>query len=396
MMGKDTLGNVERKRLRVAIVANHVNSRGGQERHAMEHINRLSKKHDVHVFTSELEGVNRERLAGATLIPVPRKPFVHYMIKFRRNATKALRSAGEFDIVQTTGGIVAEQNFVVIQYCHKAWEGVLRTTPQAQRGFTLYHRLSMVLSAHYERLACADPRTAGLTACSGRTADEVTRYHGTNRGKISVVYNSADPARFNPDKIASRESVRARYGVPQDAVLFLFVGEYHRKGLATVLESLAKIKTDVPFHLLAVGRGSVPGYMAQAQALGVGGKVTLAEPTDDIERVFGAGDAFVFPTLYEPFGMVILEAMFTQLPVITSRTAGAAELIRHGENGFLVDDATDTDAIADQMRMVIGMSPRQRAEMGSATRESVSFQTWDHAVAQTEAAYFETLERGTI
>ncbi len=386
-------GDVPGGRLRIAFVVNHINLRGGQERHAVEHIERFSRRHDVHVFTSELSDVARERLAGVTIIPVPLKPFPRYFFEFRRRTSKAIREAGRFDIIHTTGGIVSEQNFVAIHYCHKGWEEVLRNSPVARRGFTLYHRLNLWIAAHYEHRACADPATAGLSACSARTADNVARFYGTERAKIRVVYNGADPSRFHPDKIAFRDEVRDRYGVPRDCVLFLFVGEYQRKGLNTVLEAMAKIKTRVPFHLLAVGRGSVSDYGTRARSLGIGGRVTLAGPTGDIEKVFGASDAFVFPTLYEPFGMVILEAMFTRLPVITSRSAGAAELIRHGENGFLVDDVTDPDGIAGQMDALLTLSGSRREALGIATRESVLFQTWDHAVGQTEAAYYDALQR---
>ncbi|MBC8138761.1 MAG: glycosyltransferase family 4 protein [Fibrella sp.] len=392
-MSMSKMEEVPKERLRIAFVVNHINLRGGQERHAVEHINRFSQRHDVHVFTSELNDVAQERLAGVTIIPVPLKPFPRYFFEFRRKTSKAIRDAGTFDIIHTTGGIVEEQNFVAIHYCHKGWEEVLRTKPQARRGFTPYHKLNLLIAAHYERRACANPATAGLSACSGRTADNVSRFYGTAREKIQVVYNGADPARFHPDKIAFREMIRTQYGVPLNSVLFLFVGEYQRKGLNTVLEAMAKIKTNTPFHLLAVGRGNVPNYMAQAQALGVSDRVTFAGPTSDIEKVFGASDVFVFPTLYEPFGMVILEAMFTQLPVITSRVAGASELIQHGKNGFLVDDVTDPVAIAAQMDTVLAMSPEQRESLGVATRESVLFQTWDRAVGQTETAYFDALER---
>ena len=385
------------KSLRIAFVVNHVNMRGGMERHAAEHLKRLSRHHHIHVFTSELEDVPEAQLAGITLIPLPRKPFLRYLFDFRRLASKAVKQAGTFDIVHATGGIITDQNFVAMHYCHSAWNAVLREQIQARRGVNAYHRLNLLIATYYERRACADPRTLGLTACSVRTADDISRFYGTERSKINVVHNGADPERFHPDALAFRHAIRERYRVPQNALLFLYVGEYQRKGLLTVLEALSRIESSdsaAPVYLLAVGRGSIPAYEAQARHYAIADRVIFAEPTSHIEQVFGASDAFVFPTLYEPFGMVILEAMFTGLPVITSRAAGAAELIRHGENGFLVDDATNVDALATQMRAVLAMSSSERRALGNATRASVLSQTWDHAVAKTEAAYFDALERG--
>ena len=88
--------------------------------------------------------------------------------------------------------------------------------------------------------------------------------------------------------------------------------------------------------------------------------------------------------------MVISEAMASGLPVITSRAAGAAELIEHGESGWLTADPWDADQIAEGLR-ALADDPGLRQRMGAAARAAIEAYTWDRAAAQTMAVYHEAV-----
>jgi glycosyltransferase involved in cell wall biosynthesis len=116
---------------------------------------------------------------------------------------------------------------------------------------------------------------------------------------------------------------------------------------------------------------------------------------DDVARVLAAADLFVMPTLYEPFGMVIAEAMASGLPVITSRLAGAGELIDHKVDGVLLDEPTDPAAIAQQIIPLL-REPELATQMGQLARRKVEHYSWDYVVRETEAVYARALDgRGT-
>ena len=117
-------------------------------------------------------------------------------------------------------------------------------------------------------------------------------------------------------------------------------------------------------------------------------RVSFRPFSKQIERFFAAADVFVFPTFFDAYGMVISEAMASGLPVITSRAAGAAELIEHGESGWLTADPWDPDQIAEGLR-TLAADPGLRQRMGAAARSKIEAYTWDRVAEQTMAVYRE-------
>jgi glycosyltransferase involved in cell wall biosynthesis len=138
--------------------------------------------------------------------------------------------------------------------------------------------------------------------------------------------------------------------------------------------------------LLAVGDGDRSSYARLATSLGVGDRVRLEPPTPDVARWFAEADAFVFPTRYEPFGMVIAEAMASGLPVVTSAAAGAADLIREGESGHIIGDPENADAFAAALDGVLSNESRRQA-MGRSARAAVQQLTWDMVAERTLDVY---------
>lgn len=371
------------KRLRVALVANNIHFRGGMERYCAELVRSLCRDYEMHLFASEVDDVPLDRV---TLHPIKaiKKPFLAFFLQYYVKSSRAVRF-DDFDIVHSIGGITARQNVVTAQYCQYAWGDVLRREKSAAEGINAYHRFMWRLTGFFERRAVNDVRTQVVSAVSQATKSDLERFYGTDAGKISIIYNGVDAMRFSPENKLFRKEVRARYGISDDALLCLFVGEYRRKGLATVIRALGHLG-EARLHLLAVGHGDQKKYHDLAAEVGISGQVTLAEPARAIERVFGAADLFVFPTFYEPFGMVITEAMASGLPVITSRRAGAAEMIADGETGLLVENPGDTQGLANQIQKLIA-DTSLREGMGKQARLAVAQYDWAHVADKTRLLY---------
>jgi len=118
----------------------------------------------------------------------------------------------------------------------------------------------------------------------------------------------------------------------------------------------------------------------------VADRLHLVQPTRDVHRYYHTADAFVFPTRYEPFGMVIVEAWAAGLPVISSACAGALEWSCDGETALHVASATDADAFARGARQL--MDDRALAErLSTGGRALVSQFSWERVVRETERVY---------
>ena len=374
-------------RLRIALVANHIHFRGGMERYCAELVNALCDRHDLHLFSCEVDDVPRDKV---TVHPVRtiKKPFAALFAQFYWQTSRMIRMQ-DYDIVHTIGGITAQQNIVTAQYCQYAWGDAIRREPGAKEGITAYHQFMWRMTGYFEKRAFTSPQTLGISANSHRTQADLIKFYGANSEKIQVIYNGIDASRFTPTNSRFRQEIRQRYQIPETSVVVLFVGEYRRKGLATVIRALGELQ-DPRIHLLAVGKGNLEQYQTLAKQAGISQQVTFAGPARDIEQVFGAADMFVFPTYYEPFGMVITEAMASSLPVITSRSAGASEMISEGESGLLLDNPGDPHELSQKIKILLA-DEANRNQIGKSARAAASIYNWSHVAEDTLQLYYRSL-----
>src|SRR5690606_12705146 len=112
---------------------------------------------------------------------------------------------------------------------------------------------------------------------------------------------------------------------------------FEGKGLRSILKALAETRHR-DCRLIVLGTGPVRRFEHIAAERGVASRVIFAGRRSDIARFYGAGDLFLLPTAYEPFPNVVLEAMATGLPVMTTTTSGGADILRVGKNGYLISD----------------------------------------------------------
>ena len=225
---------------------------------------------------------------------------------------------------------------------HAAWLDVRR-----QRG-GFAARLSMALNPyhHYmramEQRMYRDPAFRGVVCISEMVKRDVMQYTGLPAERCHVIYNGIDTAFFNPqDARAQRDALRQQYGFGSETPVLLYVGSgFERKGLAQALHAIVPHPT---VQLVVVGSDKKRRrYQALAQQLGLGKRVHFAGAQRDVRSYYGLADGFILPSIYEPFGLVVAEAMACGLPVLTSTRCGGGELVQPGLTGWLAaPDATD-------------------------------------------------------
>jgi UDP-glucose:(heptosyl)LPS alpha-1,3-glucosyltransferase len=354
--------------VRVALVIHHVRPTGGQDRYALELARRLAGACELDLVTIRAEDALPPQVT-VRVVRAPDRPLLLTAALFRRGAARIL-SQGRYDIVHTVGGAFPGASVVTAQFCHAAWRAVRREAGA-------YQRLVTAQAVRDERRAYRHPNLRAVIAVSQRTAQEVGRHYGPLSVPVTVIPNAVDSARFAP---AARRGPTSTNAVPQ----VLFVGAYERKGLDTAIRAVAAMRTRV--ELVAVGAGDRARFTALARSLGVADRVRLEPPRRDIAECFREADAFVFPTRYEPFGMVVAEAMASGLPVVTSAAAGAADYVRDGESGYVIPDAEDSAAFARALDRIFA-DDGSRSKMAGAARAAVAPLTWDWVAERTLAVY---------
>jgi glycosyltransferase involved in cell wall biosynthesis len=299
---------------------------------------------------------------------------------FARSADRWLRThRKDYDLIHASGYVTSVP--ADINTAHMVHSGWIKSPayPFSWRGgaYSAYQRFYTLRNAHLEKSAYLGARQ--VVAVSHKIADEL-RAIGVREERLSVIYNGVDVQEFHP---GTRD--RARFGLPEDQVIFLFAGDIRtpRKGLDTVLAALAA----TPNAHLAVA-GEVEGSPFPAQAQGLANRVHFLDHIAEMPALMRACDAFVFPSRYDPLGLVLLEAMASGLPVLTASTAGGAEIL--GEGGRVLDDTNDAATLARWMGE-LAADGALRQQMGVAGREIAERYTWERMAAAYLALYDERL-----
>jgi glycosyltransferase involved in cell wall biosynthesis len=398
----------------LSYILQDLNPWGGQERVTLEVARRLSHHVPVEVFSYTFHDAPGSGPWGARTFhpirPLLRKPEGIKALLFYALATPRIRAAKRRgSLLHAAGACAITSDVVQMHFVHAAWRAVLGRLPEEMRrppgaapGRPLRNAL---LSAYHARLTgtyIAMERAAyrphkTYIACSRRVAGELEEHFGL-RERVHVIHHGIDPDEYRPAQSMpggpeDRAALRASLGIAPDEVVALFVGGFDRKGLPTVLRAMHRLSAAAlgRSRLVAIGQGNRARFLDLARQHGCGDRVTLLDPQRGIARYYRAADLMVFPTLYEPFGMVIAEALASGLPTIVSGIAGASELIPGPEAGVLLGDPSDPDEVAAAWdRLVIDDEGRRR--MGVRAREAVAWRTWD-VVAREHLAVLSPLLR---
>jgi glycogen(starch) synthase len=179
-----------------------------------------------------------------------------------------------------------------------------------------------------------------IIACSEYMRDEIAGYFHCPSDKIDVIPNGVETARFDRLEAQDLAYFRNMYALPFEQIVFSVGRVVYEKGLHVLVRAMPLVLAQQPAAKVVIaGKGpEVSALRSMAWSLGVGEKVLLTGfiTDDDRDRLFKIADCAVFPSLYEPFGIVALEAMAARCPVVVSEVGGLKDVVRHGETGITV------------------------------------------------------------
>lgn len=247
----------------------------------------------------------------------------------------------------------------------------------------------------FDRLAMKGLKRADrLIAISQHTKETLVEALGCREEKIDVVLYGVDHAVFRPVPVSA--DFRSRYGLDGGRRYLLYVGaESPRKNLPRLLKAFATLRKRMPHvRLLKVG---TPEYLPQFRQLqqlihdlDLSQHVRFADhpPEEDLVAFYNAADLFVFPSLYEGFGLPPLEAMACGTPVVCSNAASLPEVV--GDAAITVDPY-DVEALAGAMHRVLDDADLQQDLRLRGLERAAGF-TWERTARETVQVYREVLK----
>jgi glycosyltransferase involved in cell wall biosynthesis len=234
-------------------------------------------------------------------------------------------------------------------------------------------------------------RAARIIAVSNFTRDEVVRRLGVSPAKVTVVPNAADPS-FQPLPLDAVRRFRAEQRLPERMILAVGTLE-PRKNLTGLLDAFARLAPHTDAELvIAGGKGWLyDPIFARVEALGLTGRVQFAGyiPDEELPRWYNAAEVFVYPSLYEGFGLPPLEALACGTPTVTSDRSSLPEVV--GDAALLVD-MRDPGSLAATLERLLA-DPALRAELRQRGPRRAADFSWARTASATHAVYDDVLER---
>lgn len=344
----------------------------------------LDQGMDVTLIANRVDDELRDRGARVHFIdtgPIGDAVDLVKVWRFKRKADRLLRRIdNQFDAIIACGVTLSVPHTLnAVHFAHGGWRRSPYHASKVNPSFNgAYQWVFSALNDYWERQTLA--RAERIVAVSEMVKQELVD-SGLPSNKIEVIVNGVDADEFKPGP-----TDRDRWNLPRDAPLGLFVGDLQSpiKNPDGIIQALA----DVPnLHVAFAGdveRSSLPALAAK---LDVADRCHFLGFCREVPDLMRAANFFLLPSRRDSCPLVLLEAMASGLPIITSRMVGTADLVLP-DAGFVLDTPDDHAALCQAMQTLRDDSDCRTA-MGQAARATAMDHTWEKMAAQ----YLEVLDQ---
>ena len=203
-----------------------------------------------------------------------------------------------------------------------------------------------------------------IVAISQMIKKDMSSYFNVKDADIKVVYNGVDTSRYNQDLRHSHKGrLRKQLGIREDEVVFLFVSyDLKKKGIEPLVEAVSRLKQmgNTNFRVMVVGGLPYKAVSRQIKAFDIEDKILFTGPVRSIEAYYANSDVFVLPTYYDACSLVVIEAMASGLPSITTTSNGAAGIINDGKDGYIISHPPRSLDLAQKMELLLNDEKRHQ------------------------------------
>ncbi|MBU4264373.1 MAG: glycosyltransferase family 4 protein [Proteobacteria bacterium] len=343
----------------------------------------MATENDFTVFACEFDNPNPTKIRWVKIPSFHRPLFLLYLIFFIVAPVFYLkeRLRGGFDKVIFTESRVPLKHISYAHYCHKAYlRNKWKENPsKGLRRFVKY--LNHAFHAIGE--SWLYPKLSTIVAPSQGLKREIFNEYGIEN--VVVVPNPVNNEGMRIPVDFKKEKFRQSYGVRCSDLLMVFIalGDFERKGLNILFDAMSQVN-DPRLKLLVVGgnKGAITSYTNLAKSIGIQDNVIFVGMQKDIRPYLWGSDLFVFPSLYEIFPLVVLEAAAAGLLLIVTNVYGVEEYIKNGVNGFIVDRTAHS--VSSTLNQVLSLEKEEINKIGLQAQKDVRQYSLDAFVLNWE------------
>lgn len=370
--------------------------KGGAERYLMDLCTRLTKEgYEVHVYSNRWD----KEIPGTFLHKVNTIPFPRSLrlLLFVIRSTKEIEK-NNYDITLSIGNTIKADILQPRGGVHWAWFW------KSLRAYEnpiiwLIKFIGRILSPKQwangliEILAYRNQNVHKIIAISEMIKEDMMHWYKVPENQIIVDYNGIDTEFFHPRNKKYREEIRKDLGIGDEFIILFVSNNFRMKGLHYLIRATAKIKKEknIPLKLVVLGRDRKNPYIRLSKRLGVSKDIIFIGSTDSPEKYYGASDLLVHPTFYDACSRVVLEAMATGIPIITTTANGACGILTNNEEGIIISDPRNVELLTES---ILSYMEKERNEKSSIkARQCIEKYSFEKNIEMMKKIFLEILEK---
>jgi len=370
--------------MKIALIRNRYSpGRGGAEKVAEKFVNHfVDRGHNITVFSEKFSGEESDKLQWHK---IPHGKGLSKTTSFHRQVQNVLNKDNcreKFDIIYTMCRTFPADIFRITEQLHYEW-----------------------LPIGYSSLARLNPRHFSILGLEKKTIDPENMRHiivnsqllknqVVNRfdypeEKVSLVSNGIDKEVYFPAKKGEKDEIKKKLHLSDRFVCIFVAANFKIKGLNEAIRAIAGLneETRKRITLLVVGKGKPKPFLELAEKLNVTENLVFAGKQPGMRDYYIASDLLLYPSHYETFGNVILEACACGIPVLTTKMVGAAELITDNKNGFLVKSAKKIDRMTSILEAYIKLPESEHKKFAEKALAATKNYTWTKHISDLEKIF---------
>lgn len=365
--------------------------RGGAEKVAAYFVQKFTERgHSVTVFA---ESFHSEETELFKWVKVPRGTGFSKTSSFHRQVQQTLNQNNrrqEFDIIYAMCRTFPVDVFRITEQLHSEWLSL-----SYSKWAWLNPRHRSILKLERETL---NPANIGyVVANSELIKRQVIERFKFPEEQISIVHNGINREVYFPAAKGEKTEIRRKFKLEDRFICMFAASNFKMKGLAEAIKVIASLSEPLRkrIMLMVVGSDKPEPFLKVAETCGVGGNIIFTGMQKNIRNYYIASDLLLYPSHYETFGNICLEACACGIPVLTTKMVGASEMITDNRNGFVINSPSDIDKMAEFLAAYMELPASEHRKFSHNAVESSSDYNWNKHADDLEKIFQNIIARKT-